>query len=103
MAQAQLQSSGAKSGLQDGGKCSPKKTGTRVRWWADEKIFTEDADYDLDALRARIQQTTFLVPGVTIRLLDERDPDAIVDESFVHRGGINAVQSGGVKLRGVVE
>ncbi len=77
-----------KSGLQDGGRCSPKKTGTRVRWWADEKIFTEDADYDLDALRARIQQTTFLVPGVTIRLLDERDPDAVVDESFVHRGGI---------------
>ena len=77
-----------KAGLQDGGRCSPKKTGTRVRWWADRKIFTADAGYDLDTLRSRIQQTTFLVPGVTIRLLDERNPEELVDESFAHRGGI---------------
>jgi len=77
-----------KAGLQDGGRCSPKKTGTRVRWWADRQIFTADAGYDLDILRARIQQTTFLVPGVTIRLLDERNPEEVVDESFAHRGGI---------------
>ena len=48
----------------------------------------KDAAYDLGELRARIQQTTFLVPGVTIRLLDERDPDAVVDETFHHSGGI---------------
>jgi DNA gyrase subunit B len=76
------------SGLQIAGKCPVKRTGTRVRWWADRKIFTKDADYDLKELRARIQQTTFLVPGVTIRLLDERDPDARVDETFHHSGGI---------------
>ncbi len=76
------------SGLQIAGKCSTRKTGTRVRWWADRKIFTKDAGYDLKELRARIQQTTFLVPGVTIRLLDERDPSDLVDESFHHSGGI---------------
>lgn len=76
------------SGLQIAGKCPVKRTGTRVRWWADRKIFTKDADYDLKELRSRIQQTTFLVPGVTIRLLDERDPDASVDETFHHSGGI---------------
>ena len=76
------------SGLQIAGRCAAKKTGTRVRWWADRKIFTKDAGYELKELRARIQQTTFLVPGVTIRLLDERDPAAIIDETFHHSGGI---------------
>ena len=76
------------SGLQIVGKCPVKRTGTRVRWWADRKIFTKDADYDLTELRSRIQQTTFLVPGVTIRLIDERDPDSVVDETFHHSGGI---------------
>ena len=77
-----------RSGLQVAGKCPVKTTGTRVRWWADRRIFTKDAAYDLGELRARIQQTTFLVPGVTIRLLDERDPDSVVDETFHHSGGI---------------
>ncbi len=77
-----------RSGLQQVGKCSARKTGTRVRWWADRKIFTKDAGYDLAELRARIQQTTFLVPGVTIRLIDERDPGDVVDETFHHSGGI---------------
>ncbi len=77
-----------RSGLQVAGKCPAKTTGTRVRWWADRRIFTKDAAYDLGELRARIQQTTFLVPGVTIRLLDERDPDSVVDETFHHSGGI---------------
>ena len=76
------------SGLQVAGRCSAKKTGTRVRWWADTKIFTKGAAYDIDELRARIQQTTFLVPGVTIRLLDERNPDQVIDETFHHSGGI---------------
>ncbi len=77
-----------KSGLQVAGKCPAKRTGTRVRWWADRKIFTKDAGYDRAELRARMQQTTFLVPGVTIRLLDERDPDDVLDETFHHGGGI---------------
>lgn len=40
------------SGLQIAGKCPVKRTGTRVRWWADRKIFTKDADYDLKDVRA---------------------------------------------------
>jgi DNA gyrase subunit B len=76
------------SGLQIAGRCPAKRTGTRVRWWADRKIFTKGADYDRDELRARIQQTTFLVPGVSIRLVDERDPSRPVDETFHHGGGI---------------
>jgi len=77
-----------KSGLQIVGRCPAKRTGTRVRWWADRKIFTKDAQYQLPELRARIQQTTFLVPGVAIRLIDERDAASLVDETFHHGGGI---------------
>jgi DNA gyrase subunit B len=77
-----------KSGLQVVGRCPANRTGTRVRWWADRKIFTREADYDLAELRSRIQQTTFLVPGVSVRLIDERDTAAPVVETFHHGGGI---------------
>ncbi|MDZ7576841.1 MAG: DNA topoisomerase IV subunit B [Candidatus Nanopelagicales bacterium] len=76
------------SGLRVVGKCPARRTGTRVRWWADRRVFTKDAQYDIVELRARIQQTTFLVPGVEIRLIDERGADAQVDEVFKHAGGI---------------
>ena len=76
-----------KAGLEVVGKCSPKQTGTRIRWWADPKIFTADAGYDLEAIRARLQQTTFLVPTLRIVLIDERGEQTI-EESFAHEGGI---------------
>ena len=77
-----------KGGLQVVGKCSRTKTGTRVRWWADRQVFTKDADYDRDALRERAMQSTFLVPGLTIALRDERDPGDVWEETFQHKGGI---------------
>lgn len=76
-----------KSGLSVIGSCPARRTGTRVRWWADPNVFTSDADYDLVEIRSRLQQTTFLVPGVSIRLVDERSEDT-VDETFAHAGGI---------------
>ncbi len=77
-----------KGGLQVVGKCSRTKTGTRVRWWADAQVFTKDAEYDREALRERAMQSTFLVPGLTIRLRDERDPGDVWEETFQHKGGI---------------
>ena len=77
-----------KSGLRVVGKVPRTRTGTRVRWWADEQIFTKDADYDLPALRQRAQQTTFLVPGLTIEVVDERGPGPATREAFQHKGGI---------------
>jgi DNA gyrase subunit B len=77
-----------KGGLQIVGKCSRTKTGTRVRWWADRQVFTKDADYDLESVRERARQTTFLVPGLTIVLRDARDPGDVLVESFQHKGGI---------------
>jgi DNA gyrase subunit B len=77
-----------KSGLQIVGTCPRTRTGTRVRWWADRQVFTKDAVYDREALRERAQQSTFLVPGLTISLRDERDASDVWEESFQHKGGI---------------
>ena len=41
-----------------------------------------------EALRQRAVQSTFLVPGLTIAIADERDPSDRVMESFQHKGGI---------------
>ncbi len=76
------------AGLRVVGSVPARRTGTRVRWWADRQIFTSDAEYHLDEIRRRLQQTTFLVPGLRIRLIDDRHPEVAVDETYQHKGGI---------------
>lgn len=78
-----------RSGLEVVGKVSRSRTGTRIRWWADRQVFTKDADYDRTALRERAMQSSFLVPGLTITLRDERDPDDVWQEVFQHKGGLS--------------
>jgi DNA gyrase subunit B len=63
-------------------------TGTRVRYWADSQIFLRDAAFDLDGLVARARQTSFLVPGLTIVIRDERGEEP-TQEVFLHDGGIS--------------
>ena len=58
------------------GKVKRGITGTRVRYWADRQIFPRSSTFLDEELVRRIRQTTFLVPGLTIRLTDER-PAAI--------------------------
>ena len=50
-------------------------TGTRVRYWADPQIFPSPTEYDAAALRARLRQTSFLVPGLALSLTDERSAE----------------------------
>ncbi len=76
-----------KSGLVVAGKAKKGVTGTRVRYWADRQIFTKDAEFDVEALRARARQTAFLVPGLTLVIRDERT-DEVSEETFVFKGGI---------------
>jgi DNA gyrase subunit B len=74
-------------GLRNGGRCPRTRTGTRIRWWPDAKVFTRDASVAVDALYARAQQSTFLVPGLTIEVVDDRNGAA--DRAvFQHKGGI---------------
>lgn len=78
-----------KGGLEVVGKVPRTRTGTRVRWWADRQVFTKDADYDRHALRERAVQSSFLVPGLTIALRDERDPSDVWEEVIQHKGGLS--------------
>ena len=54
------------------GKVPRGRTGTRVRYWADPQIFPRSAVFSYDELISRVRQTTFLVPGLTITVTDER-------------------------------
>ncbi len=70
------------------GKTRRGVTGTRVRYWADRQIFLAEADFDLEGLLGRARQTSFLVPGLTLLIRDERGEEP-VEETFVHDGGIS--------------
>ena len=48
------------------------RTGTRVRYWADPQIFPKTAVFAYDELVTRARQTSFLVPGLTLTVRDER-------------------------------
>ena len=75
------------SGLRAGGRAKKGVTGTRIRYWPDRQIFDKSAELDLDALRDRARQTAFLVPGLAIRLHDERTGEGAT-ETFQFAGGI---------------
>ena len=65
------------------GKVSPKTTGTRIRYWADPEIFNDTAEFSYEQLIDRVRQTSFLVPGLKITVIDENIPetgDEAVDE-----------------------
>ncbi|MBS6947746.1 MAG: DNA topoisomerase IV subunit B [Bifidobacterium scardovii] len=65
------------------GKVSPKTTGTRIRYWADPEIFNDTAEFSYEQLIDRVRQTSFLVPGLKITVIDETVPetgDEAVDE-----------------------
>ena len=47
-------------------------TGTRIRFWPDRQVFVRDARWSFDALAQRARQTPYLVPGLTLRVRDER-------------------------------
>ncbi len=78
----------AKSGLRIIGKVSSKITGTRVKWWSDRQIFLKDAEHDIEEIYARARQTSYLVPGITLIVNDNRSKDK-TSETFYHKGGIS--------------
>lgn len=75
------------------GKVPRARTGTRVRYWADRQVFPRTAVFSYDELVSRVRQTTFLVPGLTVTVRDERGlagtpgADGPHEETFVHHGG----------------
>ena len=75
------------------GKAKRGLTGTTVRYWADEQIFTPDAEFSLPELQKRARQTAFLVPGLRMVVRDLRTnrPDLSLpeEEVFHYDGGIS--------------
>ncbi|MEE1324542.1 MAG: DNA topoisomerase IV subunit B [Bifidobacteriaceae bacterium] len=50
-------------------------TGTRIRYWLDPEIFNDSAKFDYQMLIDRVRQTSFLVPGLRIDVVDENVPE----------------------------
>ncbi|MBT1170300.1 DNA topoisomerase IV subunit B [Bifidobacterium sp. SO4] len=68
------------------GKVSPKTTGTRIRYWADPEIFNKTAEFSYEQLVDRVRQTSFLVPGLKITIVDENVPETAAAESAGNAG-----------------
>lgn len=70
------------------GKVARGVTGTRIRYWADRQIFTKGATFQTDELMARVRQTAFLVPGISLDITDRRGEEPVT-ETFRFAGGIS--------------
>jgi DNA gyrase subunit B len=60
------------SGLNRVRRVAKTLTGTRIRFWPDRQVFLRGAQWSFDALAQRARQTAYLVPGLIIRIADER-------------------------------
>ena len=79
------------SGIRKGRKVAKSATGTRIRFWPDRQIFVPGTTWKFDWLAQQARQTAYLVPGLAIKVVDERpvrrqqadsaDVDAVVAET----------------------
>jgi DNA gyrase subunit B len=76
----------ARDGLSVAGKAPKTVTGTSVRWWPDLPLFSKGSAVDVEQIHDRLRQTAFLVPGLTLALLDRRSGE-LVEETFRFDGG----------------
>jgi DNA gyrase subunit B len=70
------------------GRARKGVTGTRVTYWPDRQIFLADAQLSLKDLQDRARQTSFLVPGLALTVIDARTSE-VTEETFRHDGGIS--------------
>jgi len=66
------------------GTCSKTESGTYVRFWPDEEIFSE-LEFDYKVLQNRFREIAFLNAGLKIKLIDENNDKK---EEFFAAGGI---------------
>jgi DNA gyrase subunit B len=77
------------------GKAPRGRTGSRIRYWADQQIFLKTATFAYEDLLARARQTSYLIPGLTLVIRDERGLPGTAaehgphEETFQHDGGIS--------------
>ena len=49
-------------------------TGTRIRWWFNDSVFSSDKPYDAKDITNRLRDTAFLVPDIYAEVYDELNP-----------------------------
>ncbi|GAA2638144.1 DNA gyrase/topoisomerase IV subunit B [Paractinoplanes durhamensis] len=64
-----------------------ESTGTSIRYWYDARYFETGARLDADAVRAKLRNTAFLVPGVIYTLRDE-NAEEVTTETFHYPHGL---------------
>jgi DNA gyrase subunit B len=64
-----------------------ESTGTSIRYWYDTRYFENNATLDIEAMRAKLRNTAFLVPGVTYVLRNTLE-GAIDEETFHYPNGL---------------
>ena len=67
------------------GKVPAKQTGTRIRFVPDRNIFHKDAAVEWARVQERLKQTSYLVPGLEVRLEDETTNETT---TWRHDGGV---------------
>ena len=77
-----------KSELRALGSVKKGVTGTRVRFWPDPQIFGKKARFAASELTERARQTAFLVPGLSIHLVDHTGEE-VVNTTFSAAGGLS--------------
>ncbi|WP_158890320.1 DNA gyrase/topoisomerase IV subunit B [Amycolatopsis anabasis] len=65
-----------------------ESTGTSIRYWYDARYFENGAALDVEAVRAKLRNTAFLVPGVTYVLRDATG-GSIGEETFHYPNGLS--------------
>ena len=68
------------------GEYNDHKTGTTIRFKADHKIF-DTLEYELDVLKSRIRELSYLNKGLTLSITDKRGEE-VKSETFKKDGGI---------------
>ena len=66
-----------------------KKTGTKVRFLADDTIF-ETLEYDFGTLEERFREIAFLNKGLHITIEDQRNDENLKKSEFCFEGGLNS-------------
>jgi DNA gyrase subunit B len=76
-----------KAGLRPLGRVLKKATGTRIRFWPDRQVFLRGARFSFQTLSERARQTAYLVPGLSIAILEEGPEPR--EAQFQFAGGIS--------------
>ena len=66
-----------------------EKTGTKVRFLADDEIF-ETLNYEYETLEERLREIAFLTKGLRISFEDIRNPEEVKKNDFCFEGGLSS-------------